>query len=394
MGMLALAGVISGAGQEASKGLLNIQNYAMQKGLNEQSANLTHTNRMAELEKERGLTAQMERDLQSQRDTAASGRLQTEIKGRENLASTESFNRSAEAESNQARLENSPEYKARVRGTEAEADFKERAGKLRSDLAEAVKSGDKDQIAKAKKAVETHEAKPWELEHNTMVAVASGLRESAHELTRLMAVQAKQIEGTPEYMSVQKQIERVQGELNAYNARLKELTQAGETEPGKPKPGPAGGAAGAGGGPSIVDPFKPSPETNPTGGGPVKSSSLLKRAGETATDALTPWAVGQKPSFGPNAAAAAVPPASSVATPPEAMTPKLLSKSMTQPQKIAIAKAGEQFTDGQITQSALRDVIRENIEAHYGNNAQAREDAVDNILAQFVESKKQAGRSR
>lgn len=96
--------------------------------------------------------------------------------------------------------------------------------RFQEDYVKAVQSGDKKKIDSAKRAYEAFAQKPWEADKVDAANVTAGLKEASIEVTRLQSMMKDAPPGSPEAQVLQRRLSNAEAAHDAYDVRLRQLT--------------------------------------------------------------------------------------------------------------------------------------------------------------------------
>lgn len=303
MGLLALAGSISGAGKAAERGLGNFQaaltTQMLQKGSQDfirERDETANTRAQFNIQEERAYTERLLSEsraytegaprramdtaeaLQPRSSALAARTFEQEKPTRDAAAKEDIVNEVTKATllaENKAWLKaqtilsstkESSASKAQAAKTMFELERGQRGAKLQDDFLalEADPQADPAQVSQARAAWSSFSTKPGESEKIDASHASAGLKEAGNEIVRLQSMMSLQMPGTPEYVAITRRLQNAEYAHDAYDARLRELTGA-KSNPAESLQTDL----------SKLDPWQTSPLRKTTSPNPAKNTGLL-----------------------------------------------------------------------------------------------------------------------
>lgn len=247
MGLLTLAGALSGAGKGLEEGLGKTQTWAAWQQLEKNRSELEASRQDKQLAATQRMHAE---DIQSR---ASEGKLSREHAEKLQSLHAESIGKEKAAErlshetiareGHTTQKEIAEINNRSVKGAhEADRALKEwqleqskEAADLRNNFVEATKSGDKAAIKAAKSAYTAYAEKPWESEKIDLTSAVNGMRETGTEITRLsVALKDPMIDRKgADYAAMSRQLDNATAAHAAFVARVQDLSGSGTPERGE-----------------------------------------------------------------------------------------------------------------------------------------------------------------
>lgn len=299
MGLLGIAGAVSGMGEGLSRGLQGFQNAVTADYLNAQQnerlkarEDVAYTRRRFDIEEERRFNEQLRSKLAEEqfsnrereaaqtmalkkkyqpdelelergafearkplREAEANEKIEAEMKGVKAKAGDRDYMKGAQA-LHDITAPKADQAQAKLIKLKIEQD--ERVQRAQDDYVEAVRRGDPQQVKDAKLAMTAAMGQVLDQERATNTLVGTLAKEAGNEITRLSAELSKVLPGDEAYTSIKSQLEKAKANLETYQTYVRGYIGAQEEK--KPAPGPikdrfqsslGGGASGSWGEPSA-----------------------------------------------------------------------------------------------------------------------------------------------